>query len=270
MDDPHSPPPQPNLSQKAYDSIHESILAGRLAVGSVVSEAALAKSLGISRTPVGEAIRQLAREGFVQQIPRFGTIVRQIDRRELIELYEVREGLESFAAAKIAADADPAVVAGLKQLCRVMQSICDEIGDAAMEAEVSEPILRRFLAADQAFHMAILEATGNRKITDSVRTMKTLSRVFRLRRCRYTRQAIVSAAECHHKIADAIASGEPERARIAMTDHIRASRLEAIAFLDAERTRDNNAATSSELAAALVRDIGEIGQADHLVAAKQV
>jgi DNA-binding GntR family transcriptional regulator len=255
-------PRQTNLIQKAYDSIHESILDGQLAVGSVVSEAALAKSLGISRTPVGEAIRQLAREGFVQQVARFGTIVRQIDREELIELYEVREGLESFAAAKVAADPDPAAVARLNEFCRVMQSISDEIEAAESDTAISEPVLRQFLAADQAFHMAVIEATGNRRMIETVRTMKTLSRVFRLRRARYTRESIVTAARCHQQITDAIASGGCERARLEMAKHVRASRLEAVAFLDADQTRESlSTPTASD-----VSEIGLIDQPGHSAA----
>src|SRR5262245_15044729 len=97
-----SSPAGGTLVQRAYEHIQEAILSGHLPAGSVVSEAVLAKSLGISRTPVGEAIRQLAREGLVQQVPRYGTIVKPIDRRELIELYEMRAALESYAAARAA------------------------------------------------------------------------------------------------------------------------------------------------------------------------
>jgi DNA-binding GntR family transcriptional regulator len=253
----------PNLAQKAYDHIHESILQGRLAVGSVVSEAALAKSLGISRTPVGEAIRQLAREGLVHQVPRYGTIVRQIDRQELIELYEMREALESFCAAKIATKPAPQIVARLGQFGQVMQVLCDEIAGSSLDAEVSDSILRRFLAADLAFHMTMLEATGNRRIIETVRTMKTLSRVFRLRRAPHTRKAIVATMKQHIAITNAIAAGNSEAAGLAMAEHIRASKAESLAFFDSEWTSDNRPSQSFELPAELVRDIDAIEQTGH-------
>src|SRR5438105_3197888 len=82
-----------SLAQKAYEHLQEGIFSGRLRAGTVISEEALAKELGISRTPVGEAIRQLAGEGLVEQVPRYGTIVKPLDRRELQELYEIRDAL---------------------------------------------------------------------------------------------------------------------------------------------------------------------------------
>jgi DNA-binding GntR family transcriptional regulator len=253
-------PAQPNLAQKAYEHIHESILQGRLAVGSVVSEAALAKTLGISRTPVGEAIRQLAREGLVHQVPRYGTIVRQIDRQEVIELYEMREALESFCAAKVASKPAPQIVSRLGQFGQVIGVLCDEVAGLSPDDEVSDAVLRRFLAADLAFHMTILESTGNRRIIETVRTMKTLSRVFRLRRAPHTRRAIVATMDQHTAINDAITAGDSEAARLAMAGHIRASKVESLAFLDVEWKGENRPALAYELPPELVRDIDAIEQ----------
>src|SRR3954469_20008540 len=112
-----------SLAQKAYDHLQEGVLSGRLRSGTVISEQALARELGISRTPVGEAIRQLVREGLVEQVPRYGTIVRSIDRRELIDLYEMREAIESYAAAKAAELVSDAALDRLQQFCDVMENI---------------------------------------------------------------------------------------------------------------------------------------------------
>src|SRR6187431_3293853 len=116
-----------SLAQKAYEHLQESVLSGRLRSGTVISEAGLAKELGISRTPVGEAIRQLVREGLVEQVPRYGTIVRSIDRQELIDLYEMREALESFAAAKAATRITGPALERLQQFCDVMERIEREL-----------------------------------------------------------------------------------------------------------------------------------------------
>src|SRR5215213_30844 len=116
-----------SLAQKAYDHLQEGVLSGRIRSGEVISEAALAKELGISRTPVGEAIRQLVREGLVEQVPRYGAIVRGIDRQELIDLYEMREALESYAAAKAAEVVTEPMLARLEQFCDVMERIGQEL-----------------------------------------------------------------------------------------------------------------------------------------------
>ena len=85
--------------QQAYASIHLRILSGAFQPGFVLSEAVLAKELGVSRTPVGEALRELAGLGLVEQVPRYGTIVRRISRDEIVELYELRAGLEPYTVA---------------------------------------------------------------------------------------------------------------------------------------------------------------------------
>src|SRR4051812_27781366 len=169
-----------SLAQKAYDHLQEGVLSGRLRSGAVISEAALARELGISRTPVGEAIRQLVREGLVEQVPRYGTIVRSIDRRELIDLYEMREALESYAAAKAAEHLSEPILNRLEQFCDVMERIGQEL-QAAGANELDESGLRRFLAADMAFHMLIIEASGNRRMLEVVKNMRTVSRIFRMR-----------------------------------------------------------------------------------------
>ena len=75
----------------------------------MLSELAVAKELGISRTPVREAFRDFEQEGVLEQVPRFGTRVKALDRRDLVELYELREALEPYAVAQAAgrlSDAD--------------------------------------------------------------------------------------------------------------------------------------------------------------------
>src|SRR5271169_1260355 len=88
-----------NLKIHAYEHIRKRLLSGDLAPGASLSPALLAKEIGISHTPVREAISQLESEGLVERLPRLGARVRLIDRRELEELFELRETLEADAAA---------------------------------------------------------------------------------------------------------------------------------------------------------------------------
>src|SRR4051794_8529863 len=93
-----------SLRERAYRHIQRKILAGEIPSGGKVSEQSIAEELGISRTPVRSAIHELETEGLLEQVPRYGTIVRQADRRDIVELFDLRMALESFAA-EIAADA---------------------------------------------------------------------------------------------------------------------------------------------------------------------
>jgi DNA-binding GntR family transcriptional regulator len=220
-----------SLTQKAYEHVQASIFSGKLKAGVVISEATLAKELGISRTPVGEAIRQLASEGLVEQVPRYGTIVRPIDRRELLELYEMREALESYAAGRAAEHMTSEVLTRLRQFCDVMKAIAEELR-VGNTGELDEAGLRRFLAADMAFHLLIIEASGNRRMIQVVKNMRTLSRVFRMKRIRHDLRVVRQAHDFHLRILEALRQGDATAARQLMAEHIGRSKQDALARLD--------------------------------------
>src|ERR1700761_6601158 len=87
-----------SLRDRPSHLIQRKILSGEIPSGGKVSEQAIAEELGISRTPVRSAIHELESEGLLEQVPRYGTIVRQANRRDLLELFDLRLALESFAA----------------------------------------------------------------------------------------------------------------------------------------------------------------------------
>lgn len=91
------------LNQRAYDEIRRGILDGKLLPSSPISEYQLAAALKISRTPVREALKRLEEEGLVWSIPNKGTFVTKVSAQDIMEIYQVREGLEGLAA-RIAAE----------------------------------------------------------------------------------------------------------------------------------------------------------------------
>jgi DNA-binding GntR family transcriptional regulator len=248
-----------SLAQKAYDHLQEGVLSGRLRSGTVISEAALARELGISRTPVGEAIRQLVREGLVEQVPRYGTIVRSIDRRELIDLYEMREALESYAAAKAAEHLSEPMLNRLEQFCDVMERIGQELQASGGTGELDEPSLRRFLAADMAFHMLIIEASGNRRMIEVVKNMRTVSRIFRMRRAPHHLPVVHRAHEYHRRVLVALRARDAEAARKAMLEHIAAGKNETLSRLSPEQT-DGAGSVLGELPPEMLKELDEIEQ----------
>ncbi len=168
-------------SQQVYTQLRDRIAAGELQPGDVMSEASLAKEFGVSRTPIGEALRQLAHEGVVHQVPRFGTIVRDIPVRELAELFEIREALEGMAATKAAHKITPAAIEELRTLCAVIDAEIErnrELGNQALDREG----LRRFLAADMAFHMLLIASAGNERLHRMLEQTRSVSSMFAARR----------------------------------------------------------------------------------------
>src|SRR5262245_37161880 len=140
------------LRQQAYDFIQEKIVSGSLPTGSQVSELSLAKQIGISRPPVRAASRRLVHDGLREQVPRYGTIVRTPQRRDIVELYELREALEGFAVTQAAERIGAEDLTLLARLCAEIKSIGDRLrrsGKPALDAGM----MQRFLTADLAFHM---------------------------------------------------------------------------------------------------------------------
>jgi DNA-binding GntR family transcriptional regulator len=219
------------LRRKAYNYIHAKILSGDLPDGEQVSELSLAKQIGISRTPVREAVQQLRREGLVEQLPRLGTIVRTPQRRDILELYEVREALEPFAVGLAARRVRPVEFPALDTLCAEMDRIGEELKDSGLKT-LDTSRLKRFLTADLGFHMMLIRAGGNQRIMRIVADSRVLTRLFSSRRQEHDHSIIRETYQFHSQILDAVKSGDSEAATRLTTDHIRTSKRETLEFYD--------------------------------------
>jgi len=113
--------PDSSVREKAYLLIQRKIASGELRAGSAISELALARELGSSRTPIREAIGQLVAEGLLDQTPNRGAVVKKLTRQDIVDLFELREALEVYAVAKAARQAPR--VTDIERL----QSLADEI-----------------------------------------------------------------------------------------------------------------------------------------------
>jgi DNA-binding GntR family transcriptional regulator len=237
------------LSQQAYEFIQQRIVSGELAAGDVISEHSVAREIGISRTPVREAIQQLESEGLVEQVARYGTIVRRPERRDVVELYELREALECFAVRRAAEVIDAAAVAMLQKLCGEMAEVIErfaQTADGAGGGPLPGALKRRFLAADMAFHMVIIRATGNRRIMKSVGESRVLARIFATPRQQHDLPQLRSTQAYHESILAAVQQRQGDAAERTMRDHIRASMSEALAHFDRDAA-DRAAAEAADL-----------------------
>ena len=217
------PDEKSTLLRQAYEHIHQKLLSGELSAGRVISEARIADELDMSRTPVGEAIRQLANQGLVYQVPRFGTIVRAIDRQDLVELYELREALETFAAAQASRQIIGEQIARLGEFCNFMRYVGEKLRHSGTRVLKGDE-LSAFLANDMAFHMLIIHAAGNRRIVKIVEDTRTVSRIFHAHRADHTLGLVEEASRYHLRILEAMKQPSPETAREAMAEHIRTSK----------------------------------------------
>ena len=245
----------PKLSGRAYSHLHDKIVTGQLRAGVLMSEAGIAKELGMSRTPVGEAIRRLAAEGLVEQVPRCGTIVRGVDRRDLSELFEMREALECYAAAKAAARITRTDLAKLQALCDIMGQLADQMQQAGQQ-ELEAEQLQTFLSTDMAFHVLILRACGNQRIGRAVAQTRAVSSIFRLRRQKHDHQIVSTAHSEHQAILDALSCGDGAKAQSLMSAHIAASESQTLKQMELHewRSEDSNP-WAVELPEAIVKEV---------------
>ena len=217
--------PPKSLRERAYRAIYAKILSGELGPGATVSDLSLSRELQISRTPVREAVGQLASEGLLDQTSR-GTIVRQLTRTDIFELYELREALEVYAVGKAAqTELEAADLDELERLCAEILILRDEL-EAARQRRLEADGMRRFVDADLRFHMVLLRTTGNRRIMKAVADSRLLMRIFSLEREGHDARQLEQIHEYHRGILKAVRRGDAAKATHLMAEHIRLSRDE--------------------------------------------
>jgi DNA-binding GntR family transcriptional regulator len=190
-----------NSTEAAYQRLRQKIMDSELAPGSQVLEQELVLMLGLSRTPIREALIRLQLDGLVQVIPRHGVRIVPTSISDIKEIYEVLISLEPTAAALLAA-AQPAVdVAPLEAAC------------ADMTAALAGGDMQAWALADEAFHLQLVHLSGNRRLAEIV--MTCWDQVHRVRqftqRLRAHPQPRESIAE-HYAIIAAIRAGDAARA----------------------------------------------------------
>lgn len=249
------------MREQAYRHIQRKILCGELPAGHVVSELTLAREIGMSRTPIREAIRQLDQEGVLKQVPRYGTVVQRLSRRDLAELYELREALEPFAVAQAAGR-----VSG--EDLRLLEKLCDEIAAiaAAMQkakrATPDAAMMKRLLSADLGFHLVLLRSSGNRRMMKIVGDSRLLTGIFGTPRQAHSLAVLQETHRFHLRILRAVRTGDAEKARAAMATHIRASRDEALAHFDRAQTEVSTQDTPLTLPDDVLADLQRLDSSD--------
>lgn len=196
-----------------YDLIYRSIVEGRYAPGQRLVEQRIADELGISRTPVREAIRQLEASGLVVTERNRGAIVRPLTRQDIMDSYELRGHLESLAAERAASRATPedleAMDAAINDLARALQA--KDIHDIE--------ILRLISQANKSFHDAVLRAAHHERLFDLLRVTVDATLVFRAFQ-HFDKVKARRSNDFHQQIRDAIAKHDPRRANRLMAEHI--------------------------------------------------
>ena len=196
-----------SLTALAADEIRGRIVRGELGLGSPLSENALALELGVSKTPIREALLQLKMEGLVSIQPQRGSFVFDMSPDEIRQLGELRETLEVTAL-------DGAMKRRSEPLVAALTAIVDAMAEAVRSADNG-----RYRMLDAAFHRALFEHAGNCYLADCYGGFAFRIQALRARLCGDPALNAVSLRD-HARLRDLIAEGDRESARALLVSHM--------------------------------------------------
>jgi DNA-binding GntR family transcriptional regulator len=199
-----------NKKVKVYESLRQRIINGDLKPGLPINEADFARELSVSKTPVREALRQLERDGFVENVPGRGSAISHIRPQDIREVLEIREILEVGAAKRAA------WLHGNEDLRRTQEESRKLLADETSQESVHE------WGSWEDVHLSIVKAVGNQTLVDMYQGL--LDRILRIRSYygqRFTQRRLHEIISEHTAMLDAIVDGDAERAEQAVQRHLR-------------------------------------------------
>ena len=195
------------LRDVVFQTLRQAILRGELKPGERLMEIHLAQRLGVSRTPVREAIRKLELEGLVLMIPRKGAVVAEITVSDLEDVLEVRLALEELAVKHACRRITPEQLREVERLAEAFRNTLDgdDVGACAQ--------------ADMNFHEAIYEATGNSRLVQILNNLREQMYRYRMEYLK-DRQSHRQLTQEHGEILQALRERDETSALAATVRHI--------------------------------------------------
>ena len=207
------------LRDVVFNTLRQAILKGELTAGERLMEKQLAERMGVSRTPIREAIRKLELEGLVVMIPRKGAEVAKVTEKDIRDVLEVRATLEALAVRLACDKMDQA---GLEKLEKVRNEF-------ALAAENKE--IELLIQKDIEFHDAIFEATDNQRLIVIINNLREQIYRFRVKYIRKMKDYTALVKE-HEVIVESIRKRDKERAEVIAVEHISNQEKAVIEMLD--------------------------------------
>lgn len=214
-----APIPRRPLHEEVVDRLRDAIIQGELAPGVRLNERVLCERLGISRTPLREAVKLLANEGLVELLPRRGAIVAPIDAARLAQTLSVMGALEGLIGEEVCQRAGEQEISAIRAL------------HYEMLAAHARADLATYFSRNQSIHLALVEATGNAVLAHTYRQLNACVR--RVRYMANLSQARWDAAvREHEEILDALVRRDGSRLKTLLTDHLAHKTSAVLAALD--------------------------------------
>ena len=204
----------------AYERLKDDIRSNRLPPGFQAPEPEIAERLGMSRTPVREALIRLEAEGLVELIPRRGARVMPVTREDMREIYDILTALEPEAAAQLAERRPDAAT---------LQPLVDATAD--MEAALDAEDLDAWADADDRFHRKLLDLQGNKRLQGFVEELFDQAHRARIVTLRLRAKPVQSTRD-HRDVLEALAAGDAGQARNIFRIHRQRAATELLGLLN--------------------------------------
>ena len=208
-------------SDAVYDELRRLIIRTELTPGAPIEEAVLMKRLGVGRTPLREALQRLAQEDLIRNLPRRGYFVTDTSAADLLQVFEVRQSLETLSARLAAERAGPAHLAEYERM----------LGEARLGVAQGNEDMEWNLAIDEWFHQLLARASGNAYLVGAINRYYALS----LRahyRSRLHRTMVREEIEKYEAIGSALARRDGAAAAAVMHEHLS---FDPMAFINLSR-----------------------------------
>jgi DNA-binding GntR family transcriptional regulator len=199
------------LRDRAFATLKQRILEGEIAPGTVLSEARVAVDLGISRTPVREALARLTHEGLAQRFNGRGVIVLELSAKESLDVIELQGCLEQFAIARLLDDGQRPDTSDIGRLVELQREAVDA-GDR-----------RRFLQYDRQMHLWIVERAGNGRLAQVMRNVSDLL-TYAGHRALSNETRMRATLQEHEVLLRALRAGSVDEALAASRTHIQGAK----------------------------------------------
>jgi DNA-binding GntR family transcriptional regulator len=197
-----------SLVNQAYQQLKRIILEHQVPLGGKLNEGELAAALGISRTPVREAINRLEKEGLVEILPQRGAFVVQFSEKDIYELFLIRENLEGLSAYLASEKINE------KDLSKLEDCV------QGFNKPFSEKDIQRYTKEDFKFHQTIVNLSGAQRLINLITTLYDHIRIFRLTTVGLSDRMKTSIEE-HRRIIEALRKKDPDESEKRMRQHIR-------------------------------------------------
>ena len=213
------------LSEKVYLILRTKILKGELKFGEKLLIDEIASRLGVSRTPVKDAVNRLALEGLVEKVPRRGTFVTTLTLQDVVELLDLRLLLELYAAEKVMEKGR------VELLLAEMEKCMTNIGRAANGEHLDREV---WMSSNRDLHLSLIRLADNNHLLQMYKGLNLDLRLGQV--LLYSRgvEYLVQTQQEHQAMCEAFKSGNWEQVKKAISTHLNTTRREALRALEAQ------------------------------------